>query len=338
VALGRISAFSFPQYPVYVPPASAEWTAVHASHTEIAPDAVYVEPEQQEWAGFHTDYGDFYLASEPEPEPIADLQSMWGAFRAGEVRNLDGAVIASSVSSEGTLNFTMQRVKDGAAPSQLKVSVLGTEIYTWQPFPAGALTVDMNLPDLPPGTHTVEVLAYAGESVVGTTRFTVTVPAAQKPVEPPPAAEPEPEPEAAQAAPPEEAPPPPPRAPETPAAPREPALPEPAPGRSHPFTKSQLIRRFVTPFNVGEGPKTEQAAPPEEIEASSPAPGNYVAGQAMAAGLGVEAHSAGTVPGEPGRVDPVVPVLEATLGTALDGQGGQGSQQRREQEGEEEAD
>lgn len=91
VAIGRISGFSYPPSPVYVPTAETEWVALHASHTEIAPDCSYVESDR-DWTGVHTSYDDVYIPSECEEdeEQAPDFKAMLATVYAAEPSHHSG--------------------------------------------------------------------------------------------------------------------------------------------------------------------------------------------------------------------------------------------------------
>ena len=310
MAIGRISS----HYPVYVPTTETDWLAVHAARTEIAPDLSYVETEG-DWTGVHTSYDDVFIPSEPdEVEPLPDLQAMWATVYGAEPRNLDDSVISAtgSVSASGTLNFTLQRQEDGPPPTDVRVSVLGTPISTWQKFPSGSsLTIDMAVPGMPPGVHTVEVEAYAGGRLVGTTQFTVVV--AGSPAQAAAPAPAQPEPPAAEnplADSPLELPPPPSGGP----APRV------VPGlRSEPGAASAVP---ASPPPTAPLPGAAAAAP---VTFTPPAPlgprppgagtGVYVGGQAMAWALAMQTPASGAPEAERG----IAPVLEASAGDQGEG-------------------
>ncbi len=331
-----------PQYAAYVP-TDTSWSAVHAGHTEIAPDGYYVETEQ-DWSGLHTSYEDVYIPSEPEPEPLPDWKTMWAATHPDpSARSLDDALVSSTgnLSEGGTLTFTLQRdesPRDQALPlstTEVQVNVLGTAVSMWQVFPAGAVTIDLSVPDLPAGLHTVEVQAYSNGRLVGTTQFTVSV-AGKEPASP----EPEPaEPE------------------ETPAYLREDDLAEEAPVRQPGLHVGRqtvdLAAGTGTDYRIraGQSPirqfaamwaaeaRAEQEAEPAPVDSQVPSPaistgGTYLAGQVMASGLGVNPGLPATAREADLTASAAVPVVEAILGATPDGQGDGRRQQQSEDEGE----
>ncbi len=320
-----------PQYASYVP-TDTSWTAVHAGHTEIAPEGYYVETEQ-DWSGLHTSYEDVYIPSEPEPEPLPDWKTMWAATHPDpSSRSLDDALVSSTgnLSEGGTLTFTLQRdesPRDQALPistTEVQVNVLGTQVSTWQVFPAGSVTIDLSVPNLPAGLHTVEVQAFSNGRLVGTTSFTVSV-AGKEPASP---TEPKPEPE------------------ESPAYLREEDLPQDPPpmavrqpgiqGFSGRQTADASAAGTGTDYRIraGHSPVRQFAAmwaaearaepaeaDPEVVAPALPTGGTYQAGQVMASGMGVNPGLPATAREAEQTASAAVPVVEAILGAALDGQG-----------------
>lgn len=317
MAIGRISGFSMPSYPVYVPTTDTDWMAIHTGHTEIAPDECYVETDTMEWTGVHTSYDAVFISTEAEEdEPIPDFQTMWTAVYASEPRPLyDSVISATDVSASGTLTFTMQRQEDGPPPTDVRVSVRGTDLSTWQKFPSkDSLTIDMAVPGMPPGTHTVEVEVYAAGRLVGTTQFTVTVAGT---------------PETAAPAPPERTPPETHTSPDEAAAPEAPAQASWAPApvvapHTGPFAPTPTVEapapfRFDTmPASAPASNVPRVAGPPPQTPHHYPVgPGVYVGGQAMASGLGARATPDAS--SAPEAESGIIPVGEASV---MDGQGG----------------
>lgn len=317
-------------------PTDNNWIGVHSGHSQIASDGYYVESEG-EWSGVHTSYDDVFIPSEPEPEPIPDFKTMWAAVHAPEpsARSLDDALISSSgnLTEGGTLSFSMEldeRVSDQALPratTDVQVSIPGTGVSSWQSVPAGSVTVDLSLGNLPPGLHTVEVQAYRNGRVIGTTQFTISV-AGKSPALP---TDSEPAPE---------------EAPSDPDWQPEALEQSTGPSRLPPTLQSESRQMPELDFQEIEASQrptrrsldslgaAEESAPvvisSEVVSAPVPLGGTYLAGQVMASGLGVELRSPGAAPSVD-VVASVIPVVEVG-GAALDGHGDGRRPQRSEEE------
>jgi hypothetical protein len=170
-AVSSVTRFSMPLDDRYLP-SSSPWEGGHAVHV--------AEPV------------DRYEEAEEEDRPAADFRAVWAAAHPG-VRpgdDLDDAVDASvaaiggsvQVGGGGTVAMTLQRGGPGAQmlppeTTEVRMSVAGSDVSTWQAFPNLSPTLELSLSGVPPGLQTIQVEAYANGRRVASGQFAVDVPA-----------------------------------------------------------------------------------------------------------------------------------------------------------------